>query len=170
MEPISALENLSQDYYWLPAFLNWIGELVKNLSPLIALVGAIYLYYKKAAAERAELRRDERRKVYAEYIHQCGLLWNEVTTGPTSGQISMQTSNLLRFLEELRLLAPKNVYVRAFELRAEYIKFGSHVLSMTPDQWVNKTSEQKSQDSMFVRRISTAMDDLISIMKEDLSR
>ncbi len=167
-EKTTALENLASDFHWVPGFVAWIGDLITDLGPLIALAGAIYIYYRKSEDERKALRRDERRKVYAEYLHQCGLVWNEVTSGPVDSKISMRNSDLKRYFEELRLLAPIEVYERAFELRVIYVKYGAHVLSLTPLEWRNKTEAQNSVDTDFIAKLNAATDELITAMRADL--
>ncbi|EDQ06050.1 hypothetical protein DSM14862_03040 [Sulfitobacter indolifex] len=67
---MTALDNIREDFFWFPSAVVWIGELVANLSPLIGLMGAIYLYYKKEEASRYAENRRERITLYRGFMAQ----------------------------------------------------------------------------------------------------
>ena len=50
-------QNLVSDFSWLPDFLKWFSSLIAGFGPVLALWGAIHLYYKKQEADRDAVRR-----------------------------------------------------------------------------------------------------------------
>ncbi|MEH6674511.1 MAG: hypothetical protein V7666_08870 [Sulfitobacter sp.] len=164
----TALENLSQDFFWFPALLKWFGELISNLSPIIGLVGAILLYYKKLDADRAENRREERRKVYADFISECGVLWDKISSGPSNGGISKQLSLMKRNIDELQLIAPSNIFQHATHVRRIYIEYGIYVIGLSKQDWVNKNADQSRTDRDFLSELVAAENALITAMRNDL--
>jgi hypothetical protein len=165
---LTTLENLSQDFFWFPDFLKWFGELISNLSPIIGLVGAILLYYKKLEADRAENRREERRRVYADFISECGVIWEKISGGPTSGEISKQLSLMKRNIDELQLIAPSNIFQHATHVRRIYIEYGIYIIGLSNQDWVNKNADQSRTDKDFLSRLVAAEDALITAMRNDL--
>ena len=67
-ESITVCENLARDFSWLPDFLKWFSSLIAGFGPVLALWGAIYLYYKKQEAERDAVRRNRNALVAEETL------------------------------------------------------------------------------------------------------
>jgi hypothetical protein len=105
---ITAWDNLSEDFSWVPGVIVWMGEVIANMSPLIALIGAIWLYFKKTSEGRHDELRRERLRVYLGYLavlseHSDKIYKDEVEAGLAL------VKSLTPFHGQITLMAPDDV-------------------------------------------------------------
>jgi hypothetical protein len=65
---VTVCESLVTDFSWLPGFLEWFLPLLADTGPVLALFGAIYLFYKKQEGDRRAARDDRNAKVAEETL------------------------------------------------------------------------------------------------------
>jgi hypothetical protein len=80
-ESITVCENLIRDFSWLPGFLEYFASLVAGFGPVLALWGAVYLYFKRQEAERNAARADRNALVAEETliaVHEFDVALREI--------------------------------------------------------------------------------------------
>jgi len=168
---ISAAENITTDFVWLPSAISFLSDLVSGFGPVLALFGAIYLYFRKEQADRIEARRQEKRSLYSRFLGEIGQVWNSFTDGrPKSPDTADLVVKLGFISNELNLLGGDGIHSCALNIRQHYQKMiAARWDYADQDNWVPITENEKAAQSVHIKELARLENKIIGLMKKDLA-
>lgn len=103
-EVMSACENVCRD-------ASWVLPMVNDLAPIIALAGAVILFYLQRRADRSDELRHIKRKLYSNLLKQLSTAYRDIPNcegweqDPRFGRVE-ELKNEVALLQEQVDLAP----------------------------------------------------------------
>ena len=170
---MTAMDNLVNDFHWVPSLLVSLARFVGDLGPLLALIGALWVFYLKEASSRAANARRERLDLYVRFLKALDAATNclferEIYSEKTHGAVM----SVININAEFRLLAPESVSKAAWEMtkamNLHYAVIAEGNMDFSEVQTLDRS--QKARVDEYVKASGEARRELIDAMRSDLGR
>ncbi|MGR3659744.1 MAG: hypothetical protein ACU0CA_00975 [Paracoccaceae bacterium] len=157
MDTITACENVCRDFSGFANFLAWLGRLISNIGPALALAGAVWMFFRKLKEDRRDVIRQDRVRVYKGFIGLIDVAYAEAGDPHEKIELGGIWTKLYSEVSQVELVGPVDVTGKSHETHAALIRLKSPNLQALSDERGRSIDKRKS--------FFNARDELLSIMK-----